>query len=142
MRLTDAGARVPADISRAARTTVAARAAVFAAVAALLVACGGGGGYSAGPSNGSGGMTGGGTGNAVSVVNNAFNPSRVTVPAGSAVTWQWNSGGVAHNVTFTDGTTSGTKSSGSYQRTFSTAGSYDYQCTIHGASMSGSVVVQ
>ena len=62
--------------------------------------------------------------------------------AGTEVTWTWADGSVQHNVTFADGPASTTKSSGTYARTFDVAGSFPYLCTIHGASMSGTVVVQ
>jgi plastocyanin len=82
------------------------------------------------------------TGYTVAVVNDQFNPATIEVPVGSTVTWQWNSGGVTHNVTFQDGTNSGDKSSGSFPRTFQTAGNFPYLCTIHGAQgMTGVVNV-
>ena len=71
----------------------------------------------------------------------SFNPTSVTVPLNGTVTWNWNSGGVVHNVTFQDGSTSGDKSTGSFQKTFPAAGTFNYLCTIHGAAMSGTVTV-
>lgn len=78
----------------------------------------------------------------VGVQNNLFSPSAVTVALNGTVAWQWNSGGVAHNVTFTDASIpgSGDRTSGTFERTFSTAGSFAYQCTIH-PGMTGSVNV-
>jgi plastocyanin len=77
----------------------------------------------------------------VSVVNNAFNPGSISVPVNSTVTWQWNSGGVAHNVTFEDGTgNSSSMTSGTHQRTFGQTGDYAYVCTIH-PGMAGAVSV-
>lgn len=77
----------------------------------------------------------------ISVVNNAFNPSSLSVPAGSTVTWQWNSSGVLHNVTFEDAAPgSGNLSSGSFDRAFSATGDYAYTCTLH-AGMAGLVSV-
>jgi plastocyanin len=76
----------------------------------------------------------------VTVTNNLFNPSALSVPVNSTVTWQWNSGGVAHNVTFQDGTASADLTSGSFPRTFSTAGNFPYMCTLH-PGMAGSVSV-
>jgi plastocyanin len=89
----------------------------------------------------------------VTVANNSFTPANLSVTSGNAVTWTWNtcSGGdgygggqtcVNHDIVFDDGTTSGTLSQGSYQRKFTTAGTYAYHCSIHGAAMSGKVVVQ
>lgn len=86
----------------------------------------------------------GGAGNntmTVAVRNNLFDPATIEVPVNSTVTWVWNSGGVEHNVTFQTGPSSGNLSSGSFPRTFQTAGSYPYICTIHGQGMSGVVNV-
>lgn len=80
-------------------------------------------------------------GTTVSVRNNLFAPSTLTVAANTAVTWVWNSGGVAHNVSFEDSETSGNRTSGEYPRTFTAAGTYGYICTIHGQVMSGVVTV-
>jgi len=71
------------------------------------------------------------------VRNNFFDPSTFEVAPGATVVWGWSSGGVSHNVTFDDGEASGNQSSGTYQRTFATAGSYAYHCTIHGTATSG-----
>lgn len=85
--------------------------------------------------------TGGGDAT-VAVTNNQFTPGTVEVPVNSTVTWQWNSGGVEHNVTFQDGPASGNLTSGSYPRTFQSGGSYPYVCTIHAAEgMTGVVNV-
>jgi plastocyanin len=70
-----------------------------------------------------------------------FNPTSINVPLNGTVTWNWNSGGVVHDVTFQDGSNSGPKSSGTFQKTFPTAGTFTYICSIHGPVMSGSVVV-
>lgn len=79
---------------------------------------------------------------AVTVSNNAFNPSSLSVPVNSTVTWQWSSGGVAHNVTFGTAPNSGDLTSGSFARPFSAAGTFPYSCTIHGAQgMTGVVNV-
>jgi plastocyanin len=81
-------------------------------------------------------------GSTVTVSNNAFSPTPIAVALNGTVTWQWNSGGVAHNVTFNDGTSSGNLTSGSFPRTFQAAGSFPYVCTIHaGEGMAGVVNV-
>jgi plastocyanin len=119
----------------------------------LLGGCGGGGG---GPTDPDGGTPGGGTDRSASVTvsNNSFSPASTTVPVNSTVTWTWNScsgdgyGGttcVMHNVTFDDGGKSATQEEGSYERTFGSAGTYPYHCTLHGsptAGMRGTVFVQ
>jgi plastocyanin len=83
-------------------------------------------------------------GNSVSVEDNLFDPDNLSVPAGTTVTWTWN-GAADHNVTWTGQgapAPSPTQASGTYSRTFAAAGTFDYFCTIHGQSMSGTVVVQ
>jgi plastocyanin len=77
----------------------------------------------------------------VEVRNNAFDPSAFQVEVGGTVTWVWASNGVEHNVTFEDGVASADQGEGTFQRTFTTAGEFDYLCTIHGAGMSGTVTV-
>jgi plastocyanin len=77
----------------------------------------------------------------VSVVNNAFSPSALSVPVNSTVTWQWNSSGVVHNVTFQDVPPSASQATGSFSRLFSAAGTFAYVCTLHAPSMSGTVTV-
>ena len=77
----------------------------------------------------------------VTVGDNFFDPTAATVAAGGQVTWTWN-GAVNHNVTFQAGANSSNQASGTFSRTFPTAGTFDYLCTIHGAAMSGQVVVQ
>jgi plastocyanin len=81
------------------------------------------------------------TSSAVDVRDNSFSPTATTVPAGTTVTWTWR-GSNAHDVFFDGGVTSGAKTTGTYSRQFITAGTYNYMCSIHGAAMSGQVVVQ
>lgn len=117
-------------------------------LAFIAAAACGGGGETTGPPAGNTPVPAGG----ISVTNNAFSPAVKTITAGTTLTWAWNTctGGdvygpetcVAHSVNFADGTNSPTQEKGSYSRTFTTAGSYAYQCAVHGAAMSGSVTVQ
>jgi plastocyanin len=71
----------------------------------------------------------------------SFDPSIVDIAAGGQVTWT-NGSGVQHNVTFVSSTIAdiGNHTSGSTARTFPSAGTFDYQCTLH-AGMTGSVIV-
>lgn len=109
--------------------------------ACILAGCGGGGtGYGTTSPPPSGG-TSGSTSNSIAVGDDFFDPKATTVPVGTTVTWSWG-GSASHNVTFDDGTKSATMASGTYTRTFTTAGSYNYHCTIHGAAMSGTVSVK
>lgn len=88
----------------------------------------------------------------VSVTNNAFSPAQKTITVGTTVTWAWSTctggGGydtetcVAHSVNFDDGTKSATQETGTFSRTFSTAGSYPYHCAVHGTAMAGTIIVQ
>ena len=129
-------------------------------IVSVLAACGGGSdsSYNTGPSTtptNPGGTTGVAT-NSVVIADQAFNPGAVNIPVGATVTWEWKScvddpsgygygGCVSHNVTFDDGSniTSATQNAGTFSRTFNTAGTYKYHCSIHGASvMSGQVTVK
>jgi plastocyanin len=75
--------------------------------------------------------------------NSTQNPAVDTVAVGGTVTWNWVGG--LHSVRSTGSpgfTSSTTQSSGSYQFTFSTAGTYSYDCEVHGPLMTGRVVVR
>jgi plastocyanin len=136
---------------------------------ALLVGCGGsmatapgGGPPSGGGDGGGGGSMGGGGGSGptsgavtVSVGNNFFRSDRNgsvnsavdTIVAGSKVTWKWvNTAAVPHNVESVGmpGFTSGgveTGNGSTYELTFTSPGTYRYNCAIHGDLMTGVVVV-
>jgi plastocyanin len=81
--------------------------------------------------------------NSVTVGNNFYSPATLSVAPGATVTWTWAQGDVEHTVTFDDNAPgSPRQSSGTFQRTFSTAGTYTYFCSVHGrAVMSGAVTV-
>jgi plastocyanin len=126
----------------------------LAALAPLsLAACGGGSGPT-GYSNNNPPPTQpppqGSTSSTITVENNRFDPAATTVNVGTTVTWTWDSctddpyGGstcVEHTVTFDGGATSGPRSSGTWSRQFSTAGTFNYRCSLH-AGMNGSVTVR
>jgi plastocyanin len=85
----------------------------------------------------------------ISVQNNSFTPVTDTISVGGAVRWTWNCATCnPHNVSSTGGPasfSSGSPTSVSgttYTFTFLTAGTYTYQCDIHGPAMHGTVVVQ
>lgn len=116
---------------------------------AALAACGGD------DDDNDGGSTGPGAGPAPSTAAveaagnaNVFTPAQLAVARGGTVTWSF-PGPRPHNVTFT---TTGapatipnrpttTNPPGADSRTFSTAGTFPYDCTIH-PGMSGTVVVR
>ena len=73
------------------------------------------------------------------MIDYGFTPPSLSVPAGSQVTWRW-VGRSMHTVTG-QGFDSGVLSSGAvFRHTFSTEGSFAYQCNIH-PDMKGTIVV-
>lgn len=80
--------------------------------------------------------------NAVNITNFAFAPATLTIPVGTTVTWT-NQDEEPHTVVSNDGSTfhsPGMGTNGTYTFTFTTAGTFDYVCSIH-PFMHGSVVV-
>jgi plastocyanin len=110
------------------------------AIAALILA--------AAACNSSSSMYGGGSCNGsnsnISVCDNYYSPANATITSGSTITWTWR-GTTGHSVTFQTGPVvpsgSTIKSSGMFQTTFNTPGTYTYQCLVHGAAMSGTIHV-
>ena len=82
------------------------------------------------------------SGNTVAISNFTFNSNDLHVPAGTTVTWT-NNDTAPHTVTADDGSfTSVTLNKGdTYSKTFSTAGTYHYHCTIH-SMMKAEVIVE
>ena len=86
------------------------------------------------------------------VSNNKFTPAHDSVAMGATLKWTWNSctgdgyGGTtctSHSVQFDDGgPSSDIQSSGTFSRTFASAGTYTYHCAVHGAAMAGTVIVK
>jgi plastocyanin len=79
--------------------------------------------------------------------NGSQNPAVDTIAAGTSLTWAWNAAG-SHSIQST-GTPGIFRNSvvmsaanASYTVTFNTAGTYTYQCGVHGAAMTGRIVVQ
>jgi len=121
-------------------------------IAALVAAasCGGGGSSNSvtNPTGGnpSGGNPGGGSDtptatNAVAVGDNIFTPANIVVAVGTTVTWTWSPNVTTHNVVFSDGNKSPDQATGTFSRTFSAAGTFNYSCTLH-SGMNGTVKVQ
>jgi plastocyanin len=81
------------------------------------------------------------SGDHVNIDNFAFVPATLTVRAGSTVTWT-NHDEEPHTVAASDGSfrSPGMGSGGTFSHTFSSAGTFDYVCSIH-PMMHGSVVV-
>ena len=76
----------------------------------------------------------------VLVRNNQFSPTPISVAVNETVTFQWNSGGTIHNVTFEGGPASPDQGAGTFARIFPAAGSFPYVCTIHAAEGMAGVV--
>jgi plastocyanin len=125
---------------------------------------GSGGGYGGGGGVGTGGGTGsntsGGTptsGDVAVIVGNIFmksghngsvNPAVDTVATGGSATWTWtNTGDVPHGIrslgspSFPTGAVL-TGDGNIYRVTFNRAGTYQYDCLIHGTMMPGTIVVR
>lgn len=83
----------------------------------------------------------GGASDSVNIVDFAFQPGSLAVPAGTTLQWH-NSGAAPHTVTSTTGAfDSGTISpGGNYSEMLSDPGLYMYHCTIH-PNMTGTVMV-
>jgi plastocyanin len=78
----------------------------------------------------------------IEVRDNSFTPETVTVKQGTRVIWKWVDTSNAHSILLS-GTSSPEQTSGTYERVFDQKGvSYPYQCGVHGASMSGRIVVE
>jgi plastocyanin len=81
----------------------------------------------------------------ITITGTSFTPSTVTVAAGQPVCWTW-AASMYHSVYADDGSfTSGAPAyTGTFQRTFSTPGSFSYYCQVHGSltgGMRGTVIV-
>ncbi len=71
--------------------------------------------------------------NTIKLKDDFFSPKSATVSKGSTVTFRW-AGRAPHNVTVVKGPVkfhSSTKTSGSYEKKLTRAGTYKLTCTIH-----------
>ena len=91
----------------------------------------------------------------VDIVGLTFEPAEITVAVGDTVTWEvTESIGATHSVTsgapggpdigaeFDSGDEGLINVGETFEHTFENAGTFPYYCTVHGASMSGEVVVE
>ena len=82
----------------------------------------------------------------IMIRDNSYTPPSTTVKAGTAVTWEWANTNNPHSVLgkFAGADVDSGIHSGSdrFVFTFGSAGTFDYQCAVHGPSMSGKVSVE
>jgi len=90
----------------------------------------------------------GGRSTAITVGNDFYSISPDTVGSGATITWTWATPSNGHTVNWDSGpgalppNSGATQTSGTYVATLTTAGTYHYHCAVHGAAMSGVIVVQ
>src|SRR5262249_28610073 len=118
-----------------------------------LAALAGCGGYNASAPDGGGVVSGGPAGAVtlgsgiqfVSRHNGSQNPAVDTIEVGDSVTWSW-TGSLPHSVQSIGPRTFSSSDiktgSGTYAVTFTNPGTYQYDCAVHGKSMTGTVVVR
>jgi plastocyanin len=75
----------------------------------------------------------------INATSTTFSPATITVDAGTPVCWTWAGTPVQHNIKGDDGSFSSgpPDNDGTFQRTFSTPGTYNYHCQVHGTLTSG-----
>ncbi len=85
----------------------------------------------------------------ITVSDSGFSPGALQVPIGSEVFWRW-TGKQEHQITGTFKSNDGDipvesprlKGSGTFSYEFKTNGLFEYHCAVHGAAMSGQVIVK
>jgi plastocyanin len=70
-----------------------------------------------------------------------FDPNTTTISAGDSLTWE-NTGETTHNVKGKGFFSDGMEPGDTFEHKFADAGVYDYLCTLHPDSMTGTVVVE
>ena len=84
----------------------------------------------------------------MSAHNGTRNPAVDTIPAGTTVTWTWTGTGSTSHSVLSEGSPDFTSSAiltgngKTYSVTLTDPGTYRYECAVHGAAMSGTIVVQ
>jgi plastocyanin len=82
----------------------------------------------------------------ITVLDSSFDPEDCPISVGDTVQWQWAPGVLPHSTTSDTGLwDSGLKTSGTFNHTFTSAGTFPYHCIAHGGpggiGMSGNVIV-
>jgi plastocyanin len=115
--------------------------ALSAVLASLAFACGDDDAAESPPTS-TGGIPSGLT--TIMVLDNRFLPLGLQVPVGTQVTWQWDSK-AEHSIVgkFDDKEVRSETQSGkeTFKFTFEKAGVFEYECGVHGSSMSGTVTL-
>lgn len=114
------------------------RIALVVLVLGVLVAACGGSDDNGSASNDTDTTTAGPAAATVGLKDLKFDPEKVSIATGETVRWKWEEN-VLHNVSG-DGFESENESDGTYEHTFTKAGTYEYQCTLH-SGMKGTVEV-
>lgn len=125
--------------SRPVRTVITALASI-----ALFVGCGGDDTKGATNTAEAASPTQGRSLISIEIADNSYTPSNLTVPKGAQVTWDW-AGKNEHSVLGSwDGKSkeSVKQRDGRWSFTFEKAGTFQYQCGVHGAAMAGKVTVK
>ena len=116
---------------------------LLACTALIAAGCGGGDDEDSGSSDQAPAPSAQSGGTEVSMKNIKFDPETVTVKPGDTVTWV-NDDSVDHDVTaddFKSGEPGGMSGGATFKHKFTTAGTFDYVCSVH-PGMEGSVVVK
>ncbi|MEO8539847.1 MAG: sulfocyanin-like copper-binding protein [bacterium] len=78
----------------------------------------------------------------IEVHDNSFTPDTITIKSGTKVVWKWVGTANMHSIQLA-GQTSTQQSSGTFERVFAQgSGTFSYQCGVHGAAMSGKILVE
>jgi len=78
----------------------------------------------------------------IMIADNSFTPAELTIAAGTNVVWEWG-GANPHSVLLGGRASDPLTGSGKFEKVFPTPGTtFPYQCGVHGASMSGKIIVQ
>ena len=77
----------------------------------------------------------------VTIADNSFSPETLTIKAGTTVQWLW-TGNNTHSVLVGGFESAKHAGSGTFEQTFRNSGAtVRYQCGVHGAAMSGTIIV-
>lgn len=78
----------------------------------------------------------------IMIADNSFTPAELTIAAGTNVVWEWG-GANPHSIQLGGRASDSMTGSGKFEKVFDTPGTtFPYQCGVHGAAMSGKIIVQ